>query len=99
MSTVPPAPPTPPTPPAPKTKKCLDCDAEVGENEKECPKCHVVFEDVDQETSVVEKALARIAKKRKAARNPPTPPTPGPAPKKKSIFSSLNRTKRTPPNA
>jgi hypothetical protein len=86
-----PTPPTPPPPPAPKTKKCIDCDTEVGENEKKCPKCELVFEEAEQELGVVEKALKRIAKKRKATPPPPTPPD-VPA-KKKSIFSSLNRKK------
>ncbi len=77
------------TPPA-TTRKCYDCDAEIGANEKICPKCKANLEDTDQEDGVIEKALARLKKKRKT---PPTPPTPDPPPpaKKKSVFSSLNR--------
>jgi hypothetical protein len=88
MSTVPPVPPVP-TPPV--TKICPDCDTEVAATEKECPKCHIVFADVEQETSVVEKALKRLAKKNKAAKKgqPPTPTTQT----KKSVFASLNRKK------
>jgi len=88
MSSNPPVPPVPPTPPA--TKICLECDAEVGASEKKCPKCGVVFEDAEQEMTVVEKALKRIAKKNKRARPAPTP-TPDNPSVKKSIFSSLNR--------
>jgi hypothetical protein len=92
MSTTPPV---PPVPPAPKTKKCLDCDTECGENEKECPKCKAVFEEVEQEMGVVERSLKRLAKKKKqAAVAAPTATPPTATPAKRSVFSSLNR-KRT----
>ena len=90
MSTppVPPAPPSPP--PAPKTKKCIDCDTECGDSEEKCPRCGLVFKEADEEMGVVEKTLKRLAKKRKAI--PPTP-SPNEPPKRRSIFSSLNRKK------
>jgi hypothetical protein len=50
-----------------------------------------VFKDADDEMGVIEKGLKRLAKKKKQA--PPTPPTPAPE-KKRSIFSSLNRSKK-----
>jgi hypothetical protein len=78
----------------PQTKKCPDCDAEVGKSEKTCPKCKLNFEDAEQETGVVEKALARIAKKNKEKKPPKPNDPPKDASKRKSVFSSLNRFKK-----
>lgn len=73
---------TPPT----ETRICYDCDAVIAKNEKECPKCKSKVEEADAEDSVVERAISRLKKKRKAA--PPVPKPDEPA-KKKHPFASL----------
>lgn len=73
-----------------ETKKCIDCDQEIAATETKCPKCGLVFEDAEQEMSVVEKAQQRLEKKRK--RETPEPPAPAPTPAgKKSVFASLGK--------
>jgi hypothetical protein len=51
------------------TKKCENCDAEIGESEKDCPKCGVNFEDLDNAVSGYESART-ISEKRLKAKNP-----------------------------
>ena len=76
--------------PATETRVCFDCDAVVSKTEKTCPKCKADLTTADEEDNVVERAIKRLKKKRKA-----TPPTPGgPAPEsetKKHVFSSLRK--------
>lgn len=64
----------------PTTRVCYGCDETIGASEKACPKCKLDLAAADEEDNVVERALARLKKKRKAA--PPTSPTP-PVPSKK----------------
>lgn len=70
------------------TKTCENCEAEIGTSETTCPKCSVVFEELEQEVKVVERA-SNVSAKRKAKAAPPV--VPPPAAKSKSIFSSLGR--------
>jgi ribosomal protein S27AE len=76
-------------------KKCFnpDCLQEIDDKETECPKCGVVFADLEEEVKVVSRAQ-RIADERKKAVPPPTvqPPATQPA-KRKSLFASLARKK------
>ncbi len=80
-----------------ETKKCEVCDQEIGSTEVKCPKCGVEFETLEEEVTVVTRAMT-IAEKRKKAKADaeeaerlknalPEPP------KKKSILASLNRKK------
>jgi len=68
-----------------KTKVCDACDQEIGESETTCPKCGVVFEDLESDL----KAAEVIFEKRKKRATLPEPPAPLPPPKKKSIFKAL----------
>jgi RNA polymerase subunit RPABC4/transcription elongation factor Spt4 len=61
--------------PTPKTKVCESCDAVIGESEKECPKCKVNFEELEDAVTTVSTAQAVLAK-RKAKEIPPPPPPP-----------------------
>jgi hypothetical protein len=78
--------------PTPETRTCWDCGSTVGKSEKVCPndKCKADLTVADEEDGVVERAINRLKKKRKAA-----PPTPGgptkDEPKKKHVFSSLSK--------
>jgi hypothetical protein len=78
----------------PETDKrnCWDCGATVGKSEKTCPndKCNADLEVADQEDGVVDRAIARLKKKRKAELQKPPEKKDEPG-KKKSIFSSLNK--------
>lgn len=49
------------------TKKCEACDVEIGESEKECPKCGVVFEELEAAVKTLTTAQAVMEKRRKAA--------------------------------
>jgi hypothetical protein len=51
------------------TKKCEACDAEIGESEKDCPKCGVNFEELETAVKTVTTAQA-VAEKRRKAANP-----------------------------
>jgi len=80
---------------ADETKICEGCDQEIGSNETKCPKCGVVFADLDEEVQVVTRAMT-IAEKRRKASLPPEPiPEPAPeptlTPKKRSVFKSLSK--------
>jgi hypothetical protein len=76
------------------TKKCEACDAEIGESEKECPKCGVNFEELEVAVKTVTTAQA-VAEKRRKAADPNCDKcgkpkhegacAPKPAPKKKTI--------------
>jgi uncharacterized Zn finger protein (UPF0148 family) len=79
----------------PATKQCEACDQEIGASETTCPKCGVVFEDLEGEVAVVTRAMTVAEKRKKKAeaeaeaerlRNEPPAP-----PKKKSFLRSLNR--------
>lgn len=70
----------------PETKTCEACEQEIGANETKCPKCGVVFDELEQEIAVVTRAQTVVEKRRKKTEPPPAPPAP---PKRKSIFSSL----------
>lgn len=80
------------------TKKCEACDQEIGDTEKDCPKCGVNFEELEDAVKTVSTASTVIEKRRKAA-NPNCDKcgkpkhdgdcTPKPAPKKKSALSGL----------
>jgi hypothetical protein len=73
---------------APKTKICDGCEQEIGINEETCPKCGVVFADLDEDLKRAEAILA----KRKAREIPaPVVETPPAAPKKKSFFKALGK--------
>ena len=67
-----------------ETKKCEVCDQEIGESETTCPKCGVVFADLNEEVKVVQRAQT-VAQKRAKAALPPEPVKPA----KRSIFRSL----------
>lgn len=64
------------------TRKCWGCDETVGASETSCPKCKLDFSIADEEDSIVERAWARLKKKREASKGgkkddtPPTPPKP-----------------------
>ena len=75
---------------APPTRTCWDCGAEVGANEKACPKCKTDLKLADEEDGVVEKSLKRLAAKNKAKKKGPEP-GPSPEPKKKHVFNSLSK--------
>lgn len=70
------------------SKKCLECDAVIGENEKVCPACQTDLEELEQTVAAVEKANKVIAKR--AAAVPPPEPESEPEPETKvSIFRRL----------
>jgi hypothetical protein len=48
-----------------ETRFCNSCGQEIGANEKECPKCKENLEAADEEDSLVERSLKRIANKNK----------------------------------
>ena len=68
-----------------ETKICDACDAEVSISEVKCPKCEIVFADLDTDLAAAE-AMLEKRKKRNTLPEPPAPPAP---PKKKSIFKAL----------
>lgn len=46
-------------------KLCEACDKEIGDNDAKCPACGVVFEELNDAVSAVEKANAILEKRRK----------------------------------
>jgi hypothetical protein len=64
----------------PTTRKCWGCDETVGVSEKECPKCKLDFALADEEDNVVERAWARLKKKRDALKGGKPDPKPDPKP-------------------
>jgi hypothetical protein len=56
------------------TQTCWDCGQEIGASEKTCPKCHADIEAAKEEDSLIERALKRLAAKKKKTR--PAPDTP-----------------------
>lgn len=58
--------------PESKTKKCECCEAEIGKDEKVCPKCSVDFDELEETVTAIDRANAVLAK-RKAKETPPTP--------------------------
>ena len=53
--------------PEPTTKICESCDAEIGFNEKTCPKCGIDFEELEVAVKTVTTAQKVAEKRRKAA--------------------------------
>ena len=49
------------------TKKCENCDAEIGDSEKECPKCGINFDDLEDAISSLTVAQTVAEKRKKAA--------------------------------
>ena len=76
---------------APATRFCNDCGAEIGKDEKTCPKCKADLALADEEDGVVQRSLKRLANKKKREKPNDPPPGPGDPPKKKHPFSSLSR--------
>lgn len=65
-----------------KTKKCEVCDAEIGKDEKVCPKCNADFDELEETVTAVDRASAVIAKRKaKAVPESTTTPTPEAKPK------------------
>jgi RNA polymerase subunit RPABC4/transcription elongation factor Spt4 len=80
-----------------ETQTCENCEAVISTTETKCPKCGVVFEDLNDAIATVERAQT-IIEKRKAKAAPPAPaptptPTPQPAPvaEKRNPFTSLGK--------
>lgn len=79
------------------TKICENCDTEVGVSETACPKCHIVFEDMESEDKVISAAMQRIAKRQKkiddaaAAKYAKEHPEPVVPPKPAHFLASLAR--------
>jgi len=55
---------------------CWDCGQEIGVNEKKCPKCQADIEAAKEEDSLIERALKRLALKKKKTRAAPIVDTP-----------------------
>lgn len=71
------------------TKQCpfADCDAEIGADEKTCPKCSGDIEALESQMSMLEKAQKALEKKKKKETPAPAPaPAPAPVAKKKPGF-------------
>lgn len=54
------------------TKACDACGQEIGASEKECPKCGVDFEELEDAIATVSKAQ-EVIEKRKAVASPKPP--------------------------
>lgn len=50
--------------PEPTTKICESCDAEIGASETKCPKCGIIFEELEEAVSAVERAQSVLEKRR-----------------------------------
>jgi len=81
---------------ATETKCCEACGQEIAANETTCPKCKVVFSELEEDVSTFDKLWTVAEKRRKAKEeaekekeNPPAPPAP-PAPKKRKLFGGRN---------
>ena len=72
-----------------ETKNCEACDQQIGASETTCPRCGVVFAELEETVTAVEKAQTIIEKRRKAAQ--PPEPQPQPQPAKKNIVAALGR--------
>jgi RNA polymerase subunit RPABC4/transcription elongation factor Spt4 len=68
----------------PKTKHCEACDAEIGKDEKVCPKCAVDFDELEETVTAIDRANAVLAK-RKAKAVPPEPAPGAPPVKPKGV--------------
>jgi RNA polymerase subunit RPABC4/transcription elongation factor Spt4 len=84
-------------PPPGDTKVCESCDAVIGKNETECPKCKVNFEELEDTIATIDKA-EEVRAKRKKATEPKTcakcktvhkPEDPCPPPAKKKPLRGL----------
>jgi hypothetical protein len=80
-------------------KACEACGQEIASNETTCPKCRVVFAELEEDVTTFDRLWTVADKRRKAKEekekadkekeNPPAPPTP-PAPKKRKLFGGRN---------
>lgn len=70
-------------------KQCPSCDTMIGESEKVCPKCGLDFEEFSDEALDKIQRANELIEKRKKNNQPPTPPTPEPEPRKKSVWDAL----------
>jgi RNA polymerase subunit RPABC4/transcription elongation factor Spt4 len=86
---------TPPAVPPSDTKVCDSCDAVIGKSEKDCPKCGVNFEELEDAVTTLTKAQEVIDKRKaKVAPVPDTPPAPPAPPKKVSALRGLGAAMR-----
>jgi hypothetical protein len=74
-----------------ETKKCENCDAVIGKDEKTCPACKLDLEALEENLSnldILDKIRQKRVKAKKAEEERNNPQTP---PKKKSMFRGLIR--------
>lgn len=72
-----------------QTKVCDNCDQEIGKNETKCPKCGVVFEELEEDLKTAEAILAK--RKARETPTPETPATPATPEKKRRLFASTRK--------
>lgn len=70
---------------------CEVCEKEIGEHDKVCPSCGTDLEGLEEEVSVVTRAMsvAEKRKKKKEAEEEQPSPAPTPEANKGGFFSSL----------
>jgi len=66
------------------TTKCENCDAVIAKDEKKCPACGIVFDELEQQLKDYE-TLEKIRNKRNK-KNEPTP-----EPKKRGLFGNIRK--------
>jgi len=69
------------------TRTCPECEQEIGETEKNCPKCGLDLDEFSEEIlSNLDRGISIVEKRRKKKTPPEPPPAPKPQPQTKPNF-------------